>query len=101
MLWEGSGLSDVVGRYLEESEMEVDGIANGNGNGNGNGNAVPENGGDADTDEKIQRQKKRSENAKELFGGEPLGLNPNIRIYRYSKGQFFAKHCECCQLTSI
>lgn len=29
----------------------------------------------------------------EIWGGKPLGLNPNIRIYRYSAGQFFAKHC--------
>ena len=29
-----------------------------------------------------------------LFGGEVLGLNANIRIYRYSKGQFFDKHCK-------
>ncbi|KAF7192830.1 hypothetical protein HII31_05813 [Pseudocercospora fuligena] len=28
----------------------------------------------------------------ELWGGEILGLNPNIRIYRYSKGQFFDQH---------
>ncbi|GAB7328518.1 hypothetical protein MBLNU13_g00480t1 [Cladosporium sp. NU13] len=27
-----------------------------------------------------------------LWGGEVLGLNPNIRIYRYSKGQFFDQH---------
>lgn len=31
--------------------------------------------------------------AREVWGGEPLGLNPNIRIYRYSAGQFFAQHC--------
>lgn len=31
---------------------------------------------------------------KEIWGGEPLGLNANIRIYRYSKGQFFAQHCK-------
>lgn len=31
---------------------------------------------------------------KNLWGGEVLGLNPNIRIYRYSKGQFFDQHCE-------
>ena len=30
--------------------------------------------------------------AHKLWGGELLGLNPNIRIYRYSKGQFFDKH---------
>jgi len=29
-----------------------------------------------------------------LWGGEVLGLNPNIRIYRYSKGQFFDQHCK-------
>ncbi|KAL3475003.1 hypothetical protein BJX99DRAFT_259765 [Aspergillus californicus] len=28
----------------------------------------------------------------EVWGGEPLGLNGNIRIYRYSPGQFFAQH---------
>ncbi|EGP91052.1 unnamed protein product [Zymoseptoria tritici ST99CH_1A5] len=34
-----------------------------------------------------------SEAAKhELWGGEVLGLNSNIRIYRYSKGQFFDQH---------
>ncbi len=30
---------------------------------------------------------------KELWGGEVIGLNPNIRIYRYTKGQFFDQHC--------
>jgi hypothetical protein len=30
---------------------------------------------------------------KELWGGDVVGLNPNIRIYRYSKGQFFEQHC--------
>lgn len=28
-----------------------------------------------------------------MWGGEVVGLNPNIRIYRYRKGQFFDKHC--------
>ena len=27
-----------------------------------------------------------------LWGGQPLGLNPNIRIYRYRPGQHFAQH---------
>jgi hypothetical protein len=31
---------------------------------------------------------------KSLWGGDVIGLNPNIRIYRYSKGQFFDQHCE-------
>ncbi|KAL2014023.1 hypothetical protein VTN00DRAFT_1548 [Thermoascus crustaceus] len=29
---------------------------------------------------------------RKMWGGEPLGLNPNIRIYRYTPGQFFAQH---------
>ncbi|GAB7358752.1 hypothetical protein MBLNU230_g3981t1 [Neophaeotheca triangularis] len=29
---------------------------------------------------------------RELFGGEVLGLNSNIRIYRYQPGQFFDQH---------
>lgn len=31
---------------------------------------------------------------KALWGGEVVGLNPNIRVYRYGKGQFFDQHCE-------
>jgi hypothetical protein len=27
-----------------------------------------------------------------VFGGKVLGLNPNIRVYRYRPGQFFDKH---------
>jgi hypothetical protein len=27
-------------------------------------------------------------------GGEVVGLNPNIRIYRYRPGQFFDAHCK-------
>lgn len=29
-----------------------------------------------------------------LWGGEILGLNSNIRCYRYTKGQFFDRHCK-------
>ncbi|TKA72370.1 hypothetical protein B0A55_06545 [Friedmanniomyces simplex] len=32
------------------------------------------------------------EETKQLWGGEVLGLNSNIRIYRYSKGHFFDQH---------
>lgn len=28
------------------------------------------------------------------WGGEPCGLNPRIRIYKYGKGQFFDQHCK-------
>ncbi|KAF2201186.1 hypothetical protein GQ43DRAFT_455921 [Delitschia confertaspora ATCC 74209] len=43
---------------------------------------VNEDGG-LDMDEKARRA---------LWGGEVVGLNPNIRIYRYKKGQFFDQH---------
>lgn len=36
--------------------------------------------------------KEEAKNAR-IWGGTPLGLNPNIRIYRYTPGQFFAQHC--------
>lgn len=35
-----------------------------------------------------------------LWGGEVLGLNSNIRIYRYVKGQFFDQHCKSSFHTS-
>ncbi|RAL10906.1 uncharacterized protein BO97DRAFT_348361 [Aspergillus homomorphus CBS 101889] len=39
------------------------------------------------------REKEAAGNVnREVWGGEPLGLNGNIRIYRYSRGQFFDKH---------
>ena len=31
---------------------------------------------------------------RQLWGGEVLGLNPNVRLYRYRKGQFFRPHCK-------
>lgn len=34
------------------------------------------------------------EERRSFWGGEVVGLNPNIRIYRYSKGQFFDQHCK-------
>ncbi|KAK3906605.1 putative prolyl 4-hydroxylase 4 [Staphylotrichum tortipilum] len=33
-----------------------------------------------------------SKDVAQLWGGEVVGLNPNIRIYRYSAGQFFDAH---------
>lgn len=39
-------------------------------------------------DEKAEGERRRN-----LWGGEVLGLNPRIRIYRYREGQFFAQHC--------
>ncbi|PWY92591.1 hypothetical protein BO70DRAFT_348935 [Aspergillus heteromorphus CBS 117.55] len=46
---------------------------------------------DGDGDEE-REQKKNDHDVKHTWGGDPLGLNANIRIYRYSKGQFFAQH---------
>ncbi|EFQ97591.1 hypothetical protein MGYG_00630 [Nannizzia gypsea CBS 118893] len=34
----------------------------------------------------------QSEDEKVDWDGEVLGLNPNIRVYRYTKGQFFGQH---------
>lgn len=34
-------------------------------------------------------------------GGEVIGLSPNIRIYRYSKGQYFDCHCRASPLSSF
>ncbi|KAK5710140.1 hypothetical protein LTR17_019143 [Elasticomyces elasticus] len=33
-----------------------------------------------------------ADETKQLWGGEVLGLNGNIRVYRYSAGQFFDRH---------
>jgi hypothetical protein len=30
----------------------------------------------------------------QLWGGDVVGLNPNIRVYRYTAGQFFDAHCK-------
>lgn len=38
---------------------------------------------------------------RELWGGEVVGFNPNIRIYRYSKGQFFDQHCKCIESSPV
>lgn len=41
----------------------------------------------------LQSLVRRSENENEQsFGGQVLGLNPNIRVYRYRPGQFFDQH---------
>ncbi|KAL8829924.1 MAG: hypothetical protein Q9170_005967 [Blastenia crenularia] len=37
----------------------------------------------------------------ELWGGQICGLNPRIRIYRYSKGQFFAQHYDESNVLSL
>ncbi|KAI0125076.1 hypothetical protein BJ170DRAFT_486967 [Xylariales sp. AK1849] len=42
-----------------------------------------------------------SDSVKHLWGGEAIGLNPNIRIYRYSKGQFFDAHYDDTNLVTL
>lgn len=45
-------------------------------------------------DEEIAGEEVMSkEQRRDLWGGEPVGLNPSVRIYRYTKGQYFACHC--------
>ncbi|KAL3420224.1 hypothetical protein PVAG01_08723 [Phlyctema vagabunda] len=41
-----------------------------------------------DEDEEVMSKEEREK----LWGGEVVGLNPSIRIYRYTKGQFFDCH---------
>ncbi|KAJ2902775.1 putative L-ascorbic acid binding protein [Zalerion maritima] len=36
-----------------------------------------------------------------LWGGEVVGLNPNIRVYRYSQGQFFDCHYDDYNLVTL
>ncbi|OTA87522.1 hypothetical protein M434DRAFT_35269 [Hypoxylon sp. CO27-5] len=41
------------------------------------------------------------ESVKHLWGGNVVGLNPNIRIYRYSKGQYFDCHYDESNLVTL
>ncbi|OJJ71960.1 hypothetical protein ASPBRDRAFT_43347 [Aspergillus brasiliensis CBS 101740] len=43
-------------------------------------------------EEEEESKEEVTRDVKDIWGGEPIGLNGNIRIYRYSKGQFFDKH---------
>ncbi|KAJ5481294.1 hypothetical protein N7475_000106 [Penicillium sp. IBT 31633x] len=70
MLWSTTALKELVTTRFEEDEYDIEGA---------------------------ERQSSKNpstvaERARQLWGGEPLGLNPNIRIYRYSAGQFFGQH---------
>lgn len=47
--------------------------------------------GDAQSEDGLQLSQAEKQ---QLWGGEVVGLNPNIRIYRYSKGQYFDQHCK-------
>ncbi|KAI1819941.1 hypothetical protein F4861DRAFT_96573 [Xylaria intraflava] len=41
------------------------------------------------------------DSVKHLWGGEVIGLNPNVRVYRYSKNQFFDCHYDDSNLVDI
>lgn len=73
-LWSGTALKELVTeRFAEEEDYK-----------------------DEDEDESGPQSwtpDQRAEKARQVWGGKPLGLNANIRIYRYSAGQFFAQHC--------
>lgn len=50
------------------------------------------------------RNEDEREGEKVDWDGEVLGLNPNIRVYRYTKGQFFGQHCALssdCRLATV
>jgi hypothetical protein len=70
-LWSGTALRELVLERFDEDEYSYE-----------------DEGGTREQDEQAKAHK-----LLETWGGQPLGLNPNIRIYRYSKGQFFAQHC--------
>lgn len=73
MLWSGTAMKELATtRFGEDEYDEYDEYDK---------NATPP------SPEELARR------ARGVWGGEPLGLNPNIRIYRYSAGQFFAQHC--------
>lgn len=80
-LWGGTALRELVMERFDEDE-DADGY------GEEVGSEEEQEGKEEDEAEQAKAHKLR-----ETWGGQPLGLNPNIRIYRYSKGQFFAQHC--------
>lgn len=51
--------------------------------------------------EALELYEEEGKSSQDIWGGEPVGLNSNIRVYRYRKGQFFDKHCELFRLHSI
>lgn len=72
MVWSGTALKELVTTRFDEDEYNYD---------------------DYGDNEEGKPPTDLAQKRKQIWGGEPLGLNPNIRIYRYSPGQFFAQHC--------
>lgn len=70
MLWSGTAMKELATTRFGEDEYD-----------------------EYDEDATPPSPEELAQRAQEVWGGEPLGLNPNIRIYRYSVGQYFAQHC--------
>lgn len=49
---------------------------------------------DQDQDEDEDEDDREDRPDADTWGGDVLGLNSNIRIYRYTPGQFFGQHCK-------
>ena len=69
-LWERTGLAELVRGAQGTQE----------------GNGYQETG--------VQAREQMAKDEVVQWGGEVVGLNPNIRIYKYGKGQYFDKHCK-------
>lgn len=80
MVWSGTALKELVTTRFDE---DSDGY-NDYDNDYNEESEIPSSG---------TEEQDLAEKCKQVWGGEPLGLNSNIRIYRYSAGQFFAQHC--------
>jgi hypothetical protein len=91
-LWGETGLRELV---LGEGEGEGEGEVEGEGEDEASekeGKEDREIGEEKSLNHEEEERRNKRERNENLWGGEPLGLNPNIRIYRYTKGQFFAPH---------
>jgi hypothetical protein len=81
-LWRETGLKEIVERGIEDEDLR-DRIED---------EDLRDRIEDEDLRDGIEDEDLRDNN--NIWGGEVLGLNPNVRIYRYSPGQFFAQHCK-------
>ncbi|EPS29739.1 hypothetical protein PDE_04689 [Penicillium oxalicum 114-2] len=80
-LWSGTALRELVTeRFREDDDLEDTDTHGEDSISDQDHNAIG------------QASESQSQQLRHTWGGTPLGLNPNIRIYRYSKGQFFAQH---------
>lgn len=75
LLWSSTALREIVNERRGVDSLDLEG----------------------DEEEKEEEDKQN----RRVWGGTPLGLNSNIRIYRYTAGQFFAQHCEYSHTYSL